>query len=74
MDTKLKPPAFGTYQSDNIKLIARCNPGEAGQITIEGNFDFIAYMHGSGELASLMFESRRAAEEVGYFIGEPGSG
>jgi len=44
--TQLKPSAFGTYQSDNIKPIARCDLGGAGQVTIDGNFAYIGYMYG----------------------------
>lgn len=41
------PLPFGTHQSDNVKSIARCDPGGASQVTIEGNFVHIGYMYGT---------------------------
>lgn len=45
MATKLKPSAFATYQSNNIKPAARCDPGGACQLTSEGNLVFVSYIN-----------------------------
>lgn len=46
MATKLKTPASGTYQSDNITPIARLDIPGAGQVTIDGNYAYVGYMYG----------------------------
>ena len=45
MATKLKPSAFATYKSDNIKPIVRCDSWGAGQLTLEGDIAFISYLN-----------------------------
>jgi len=46
MATQMKPSSTGTYQSDNITPLARCDLGGAGQVTIDGDYAYIGYMYG----------------------------
>jgi hypothetical protein len=43
--TKLKPAALATYQPNNIKLAARCDPGGACQLTSKGSSAYVSYIN-----------------------------
>lgn len=46
MATQWKQSSTGTYQSDNVTPLARCDLGGAGQVTIDGNYAYLGYMYG----------------------------